>query len=147
MSGTYLERASYILNVIPMASAVALPMIRRTVSPMPIGLTPGHLSRAMSRQATSAANPLGFKKLEHIRLATEAMASHRSLDACLNEVHMRFHAAASSPEGPATPSILRAVLRMSGPSIFSKMTGWGSTMEESGLMMVDCFGGCFGGCF
>ena len=75
------------------------------------------------------------------------MASHRSPDACLNEVHIRFHAAASSPEGPAAPSILRAVLRMSGPSIFSKMTGWGSTMEESGLMMVDCFGGCFGGCF
>ena len=34
-------------------------MIRRTVSLMPIGRTPGHLSNAMRQQATSGSNALG----------------------------------------------------------------------------------------
>ena len=130
-----------------MAAAIAFPMMRRAVSPMPIGLTPGHLSRAMSRQATKADSPLGSTKQEQIRLAMEARASHKSVDADLNEVHMRFHAAASSPEGPAAPSILRTVLRISSPSILSNRTGWGSMIGASGVMMDDCFGDCFGGCF
>ena len=60
---------------------------------------------------------------------------------------MCFHAAVSSPEGPAAPSILRTVLRISSPSILSNRTGWGSTIGASGVTMDDCFGDCFGGCF
>ena len=62
-----------------MVAAIAFPMILRTVSPIPMGRAPGHLSRAISLPATNAA-----------------------------------------------PSILRAVLRMSWPSILSKMIGCGS---------------------
>ena len=74
------------------AVAIALPMIRRTVSPIPIGRTPGHLSRAMRQQA-------------QIRLAVEAKESHKSADAVLKEVRRRVHAAASKPEGPACGSV------------------------------------------
>ena len=41
------------------AVEIALPMIRRTVSPIPIGRTPGHLSRAMRWQATKEDSPSG----------------------------------------------------------------------------------------
>ena len=37
-----------------MIVAIAFSMMQWTVSPMPIGLTPRHLSRAISRQATKA---------------------------------------------------------------------------------------------
>ena len=130
-----------------MEAAIALPTIRRDISPTPIGLTPGRLSRAMSRQATKADSPLGSTKEEQIRLVVEARESHRSADADWNDVHMRFQAAASSPEGPAAPSVLRALLRISCPSILPNRTGWGSIVGESGVMMDDGFGGCFGGCF
>ena len=59
----------------------------------------------MSRQATKADNPLGSTKQEQIRLAVEARESHRSADADLNDVHMRFQAAPSSPEGPAVLTV------------------------------------------
>ena len=87
-------------------------MILRTVSPMPMGRKPGHLSRAMSLQATNADSPLGSTKHVQNRLATDVRVSHNSVEADLNEVRSRFHAAASRPEGPAAPSILRAVLRI-----------------------------------
>ena len=76
-----------------MEAAIALPTIRRDISPTPIGLTPGCLSRAMSRQATKADSPLGSTKQEQIRLVVEARESHVSADADLNDVHMRFQAA------------------------------------------------------
>ena len=46
-------------------------------------------------------------------LAVLAMDLHKSADAVLKAVHMRFHAAASRPDGPAAPSIFNTVLRMS----------------------------------
>ena len=77
----------------------------------------------------------------------EARESHRSANADLNDVHMRFQAAASSPEGPAAPSIPRVVLRISCPSILPNRTGWDSINGESGVMVDAGFSGCFGGCF
>ena len=41
---------------------MALEIIRRGTSPMPIGLTPGHLSNGISRQATKALRPSGLTK-------------------------------------------------------------------------------------
>ena len=38
---------------------------------MPIGLTPGHLSKAMSHHATNAHNPIGSTWRVQIRLANE----------------------------------------------------------------------------
>ena len=101
---------------------------------MPIGRMSGHLSSTMSRQATRADSPLGSTKLEHIRLPMAATASQRSTDVDLKEVDMRFHAAASNPEGPGAPSVLRAVLWIVGPSIFSKRMGWSSIVGASLVM-------------
>ena len=100
----------------------------------------------MSRQATKATNPLGSTTQEQICLAVEARALRRSVDAELNEVHNCFHAAASSPEGPAAPSMQWTVVRISSPSILSKRIGWSSGFGAAGVTMDDCFTGCFGGC-
>ena len=81
-----------------MAVAIALPMIRRAVSPIPIGRTPGHLSRAISRQEMRADSPLGSTRLVLIRLAVAASASHKSVDAVLKDVQSRLQARASRPE-------------------------------------------------
>ena len=90
---------------------------------MPIGLIPGHLSKATSRQATKEDRPRGSTKDVQIRLASEATASQRLPEADLNEQQRRFHAAVSSPGGPAAPSILSAVLRINSPSILSYSIG------------------------
>ena len=82
-----------------------------------------------------------------MRLATEANALQMSAEAALKDVQRRFQAAASRPDGPAAPSILRIVRRMSGPSIVSNKTGWGSCTCVPGEMMANGFRGCFGGCF
>ena len=100
-----------------MVVTTAFPTIRRTVSPMPIGLTPGNLSKATSRQATKEDKPRGSTKDVQIRLASKATVSQRSQEADLNEQQRRFHAAASSPDGPAAPSILSAVLQINSPLI------------------------------
>ena len=49
-----ISRMSYL-----MTERMALPMILRTVSPIPIGRIPGHLSRAIKRLAVSGATPCG----------------------------------------------------------------------------------------
>ena len=126
---------------------IALLMIRRAVSPIPMGLTPGHLSSAIRRQAVKAVSPLGSTCDEQIRLATEAMASQRSAEKEEKEEQRRFQAAASRPEGPAAPSVLRAVLRIVCPSIFSNMMKCGSLRGVSGSIMADGTGGCLEGCF
>ena len=95
---------------------IAFPIIRLAVSPMPIGLTPGRLSKATSRQATNAERLFGSMKEQQSLLAVEAMASQRSVEAYWKDVQRRFHPAASRPEGPAAPSVFSAVLRISWPS-------------------------------
>ena len=107
---------------------MAFPMILRTVSPIPMGRTPGHLSRAISLHATNADSQLGSTKQVQSRLATDASMLHISVEAVLNEVHSLFHKAVSKPDGTAAPSILRAVLRMSWPSILSKVIRCGSVV-------------------
>ena len=107
---------------------MALPIIRLAVSPTPIGLTPGHLSRAIRRQATRAETPLGSTCWEQSFLAVAASASQSSVEAVLKDEHSLFQVAASMPEGPAAPSVLRAILRISCPSIFSNRMGCGSAV-------------------
>ena len=94
-------------------------MMRLAVSPMPIGLTPGHLSRAINRQATNAYRLFGSTKEQQILLAVDAKESQRSLEADWKDVHRRFHAIASRPEGPAAPSVFSTVLRIIRPSSWS----------------------------
>ena len=95
-----------------MVIAMALPMILQTVSPMPMGCKPGHLSRAMSLQATNADSPLGSTKHVLSCLATDVRVSHNSVEADLNEARSHFHAAATKAEGSAASFILRAVLQI-----------------------------------
>ena len=52
-----------------MTVAIAFPMMHLATSPTPIGLTPGHLSRTISRLATKADIPLGSTKMEQIRFS------------------------------------------------------------------------------
>ena len=80
----------------------ALAMMRRAVSPMPIGLTPGFLSSAMRRQA-SRGEIHGSRKVEQRRLAVRAKEWQRALEAVLKDVHSLLQVYASSPDGPAAP--------------------------------------------
>ena len=76
--------------------------MRRAVSPMPIGLTPGFLSSAMRRQA-SRGEIHGSRKVEQRRLAVRAKEWQRALEAVLKDVHSLLQVYASSPDGPAAP--------------------------------------------
>jgi hypothetical protein len=58
-----------------MVAKIDFPMIRLAVSPTPIGLTPGCLSRATRRHATKAERLFGSIKVQQILLAVEARAS------------------------------------------------------------------------
>ena len=108
--------------------STALAMIRRAVSPMPIGQTPGFLSRAMSRQARRGEIALGSTYEVQILLVTIAKLWHRSLEAPLKDVHSLLHPCTSKPDGPADPVMCRAAERMTLAAMASKMTGcafWG----------------------
>ena len=110
--------------------STALAMIRRAVSPMPMGRTPGLLSRAMRRQASRGEIDFGSTSEVQILLAVDASALHRSADAPLKEVHSLLQSCASRPDGPADPEILIVAERMALASIDSKITGCTSEGAE-----------------
>ena len=83
-------------------------MILLAVSHTPIGLTPGHLSNAISRQPRNADRPLGSTNDVQSLLASKASEWHSSRDAEWKEVHRHLQQCASSPEAPAVPLVLRA---------------------------------------
>ena len=60
---------------------MALEMRRLSTSTTPIGLTPGHLSRAMRQQAVRAEIPIGSTWLEHTFLVSLATELHKSSEA------------------------------------------------------------------
>ena len=103
---------------------MAFAMIRLAVSPIPIGRTPGHLLRAISRRDNRGAVAMGSTMSVHRRLAETAREWHRLLDAALKEVHSLLQQAAFSPEGPAEPVVLRAVDLIRDASIWSYTMGW-----------------------
>ena len=107
-----------------MTERMALLMILLDVSPTPIGLIPGHLSRAIKRLAVSGASPSGSTYVVHSFLATKAKLLHRSTEAVWNEVQSRLQPVASMPEGPAEPWVCRAAEWMAAPFKQSKITGW-----------------------
>ena len=94
------------------ANRTAFAMIRLGVSHIPMGLTPGHLSRAIRRQASRGEMPLGSTKVVQRRLAMAANAWHKSWEADLKEVQSLLHPCASMPEGPA------ALLRTGGTTTY-----------------------------
>ena len=125
----------------------ALPTIRRTVSHIPMGRTPGFLLSGISRQAMKAARPEGSVRMEQMRRVKADRALQRSLEAPWNAVHIRHHPAASMPDGPAEPCTLRAVERIRSPSILSKRTGCVSTVLSTRDRMAAEKAACAAGCF
>ena len=102
---------------------IALAMMRLAVSLIPIGRTPGFLSRAIRWLAKMGAMLVGSTRQVQRRFATEARDRQRSLDVDLKEVHILLQAIASSPEGPAAPLICRAADLIRVASRDSKITG------------------------
>ena len=66
---------------------MALAIIRRTVSPIPIGQTPGHLSSAINLQARRGPVAVGSKRVVQRRFATFARDWQREEEADLKAVH------------------------------------------------------------
>ena len=108
-----------VLMILRMAFAI----IRRTVSQMPIDLTPGFLSKATSRHANKAVIPWGSTCSEHNLLVTMARKLQRLTEADLKQVHSRFHPLASIPDGPAAPSVCSATDWIRVASMPSKIAG------------------------
>lgn len=79
-------------------------------------------------------------------LATAARLSHSPVEAEFKEVHRCFQGTASRYDGPAAPSISKAVLHMSCSSICSKMMEWGSETGMFWFTSAFSLWGCFGGC-
>ncbi len=104
---------------------MALEIIRRGISLMPIGLTPGHLSSGMRRQATNALRPSGFTIDVQSLCPTAARAEQRSFEEDLKEEHNLRQANASNPDSPAAPLVLSAAFSIRLALRPSKMMGLG----------------------
>ena len=100
--------------------STAFAKIHLAVSPMPIGQTPGFLSRAISRQPRRGDIYLGstYEVYIHILLASRAKEWHSSLDAPLKDVHSLLHPCASVPDGPADLVMFIAAERMTLASMY-----------------------------
>ena len=88
---------------------------------MPIGLTPGHLSKGIRRQAIKALRPSGLTRDVHSLRPTAAKEEHRSLEADLNDEHSLGQPKESKPDRPAAPLVLKAALRIKSAFRLSKM--------------------------
>ena len=103
----------------PTTFSIVFAIILLATSPMPIGLTPGFLSRGMRRHATKAVSPSGFTSVAHSLRATAAKALQRSVVGFLKEEQKRRQEYASIPEGPAAPCVWMAACLMLSPVICS----------------------------
>ena len=99
------------------------PITLLETSPISISRTPGHLSMATNLLAVSGLNDSGSTGEEQILFAAHANAAHSSDDALWNEQYILLHRLASTPDGPAPPSVSRADLRMQSSLISSNIMG------------------------
>ena len=106
--------------------SVALLMMRQAVSPIPMGLTPGHLSSEIRQLAVNSASPLLSTYGEQICLAMEAMASQRSAER-------------------EEQSCFRTAVQIICPSVFLNMMKCDSFRSVSGSIMADGSGDCLAG--
>ena len=79
------------------------PLMRRITSPIATGLTPGHLSRATSRQPLYAIKSSGGIMDVASLLANLATSLHRFVEFCPKAESSLRQSSASRPEGPALP--------------------------------------------
>ena len=98
----------------PITLRMALPMIPRSVSQIPIGRTPGFLESGIKRQAMKGRMMVGSMTLVHSRLVAAARASQSCLEAPWNIVR-NLRQLASNPEGPAAPWQCKAAWWMVSP--------------------------------
>ena len=91
---------------------MALPVIRRSSSPIPIGLNPGFLSSGINLHARKAVKDSGSSITSVARIfAKLAIDLHRSNPEFPNvfDPIILFHSSASSREGPAAPFDFKAI--------------------------------------
>ncbi len=101
----------YDLTSSPIALSTALAMMRLANSLMPIEHTPAFLFNEIKRQATYYANtPSGSTVDVHKHFAMSATALQKLTDAPLKDKQWRRHPYASTPDRPAAPFVLIAVL-------------------------------------
>ena len=123
---------------------MALAIILLWTSPMPIGLTPGRLSRGINLHATKALRWSGLTQVVHKRFPTLARAEQRSLED-LKELQSLLQAWASRPDRPAAPLVFRAAFRMASAFKFSKRIGFTGVGVSCNMLFVEA--GFPGGCF
>ena len=86
-----------------MQSTIMRPVMRCITSPIPIGLTPGHLPRATSRQTLYAIKSSGGIMDVASLLAKLVTSLHRFADVCPKAESSLRESSALRPEGPALP--------------------------------------------
>ena len=123
---------------------MALAIILLWTSPMPIGLTPGRLSRGINLHATKVLRWSGLTQVVHKRFPTLARAEQRSLED-LKELQSLLQAWASRPDRPAAPLVFRAAFRMASAFKFSKRIGFTGVGVSCNMLFVEA--GFPGGCF
>ena len=99
----------------------------------------------MRRQDAKACKADGSMYVVDILQATAARAAHRSFDVWPKAVHNLLQLRALSPEGRAAPCVLRGAARITSPVMFSKISGWKSTLVAS-LQNASRCAGCGSGC-
>ena len=98
------------------------PITLLVTSPIPIGRTPGHLSMATNLLAVAQWLWINWRGADS-PCCIHANAAHSLDDALWNEQYILLHMLASTPDGPAPPSVFRADLRMQSPLISSNIMG------------------------
>ena len=79
---------------------IVRPVILRIISPMPMGLAPGFLSKGNNLHAIYGSDSSGFSSSVANFLAILAIVFERSIDCCPKCVKIRLHSFASRPDGP-----------------------------------------------
>ena len=87
---------------------IAFPMMRLETSQMPMGRTPGFLSKGIRRHAARADIVEGSITSVHKRRPRSARASQRLFEWDLNAVQRRLQLSAFIPHGPAAPFVRSA---------------------------------------
>ena len=80
---------------------IVRPSILRIISPMPMGLTPGFLSRGFNLHALYGSISSGFNSSVANFLAILATVFEISTDCCPKCGKIRLHSFASRPDGPS----------------------------------------------
>ena len=123
-------------------------MIRRRISPIPMGRIPGFLLSAISLQATNLEMVLGSTKVVHSRQVILAKAWAKASDSRWKVLlhNKRAHNASVIPLGPVPPLVVEADLRIASMSMLSNSAG--STLgARSRDTMRSRFSGSAGGVF